>query len=127
MLTTVLTAQQIRRLHEASLAILERVGVHVPHDEVLSRFADSGAIVDRDEQLVWIAPDLVMHLLNQAGRRFTIYGRDLSQTAEFGVGKRNYNSIAGEAMWVDVPGGPRRYATLDDVATAARFCDAKPL
>lgn len=124
MFATVLNDEQISRLHEASLAILERVGVHVPHDEILSRFADSGATVDAAEQRVRIPPDLVMRLVSQAGRQFTIYGRDLSQKAEFGAGKRNYNSIAGEAMWVDAPGGERRYATLDDVATAARFCDA---
>jgi trimethylamine--corrinoid protein Co-methyltransferase len=37
---------------------------------------------------------------------------------------RNYNSIAGEAMWVDDRTMERRYATLDDVRTAARLGDA---
>jgi len=44
--------------------------------------------------------------------------------AEYGHGKRNYNTIAGEASWVDEIGGPRRFATMQDVATAARFADA---
>jgi len=124
MISSVLTGDQLERIHSASLAILERVGVHVPHDEVLSRFAAAGAKVDTKAQHVRIPPDLVMRLLQQAGRQFTLYGRDLSKTACFGVGKRNYNSVAGEAMWVDEVGGNRRYATLDDVATAARFGDA---
>ena len=124
MISSVLTGDQLEQIHSASLAILERVGVHVPHDEVLSRFAAAGAKVDTKAQHVRIPPDLVMRLLQQAGRQFTLYGRDLSKTACFGVGKRNYNSVAGEAMWVDEVGGNRRYATLDDVATAARFGDA---
>jgi len=124
MFSSVLSQEQIGKIHEASLAVLERVGVIVPHDEILSRFADSGAEVDRQEQRVRIPPDLLMRLLNGAGKRFTIYGRDLALKAEFGVGKRNYNSIAGEALWVDAIGEERRYAALDDVATAARFCDA---
>ena len=124
MRTSILTQDQIRRIHETSLAILERVGIIVPHEEMLGRFADSGASVDFPNQRVRIPADLVKRCLDQAGKRFTIYGRDLSKKAEFGVGKRNYNSIAGEAHWVDELRGPRRFASLDDVATAARFVDA---
>ena len=120
----VLTQEQISRIHETSLAILERVGVTVPHTAMLSRFADSGAQVDHEAQRVRIPPELVQRSLASAGRSFAIYGRDLTRKAEFGTGKRNYNSIAGEAMWVDDPGGERRYACLDDVVTAARFADA---
>ncbi len=124
MITQLLTQEQIGRIHNASLAILERTGVHVPHDEMLSRFADAGASVDWDAKRVRIPADLVMRSLDQAGKQFTIYGRDLSRKAEFGVGKRNYNSIAGEAYWVEEPGEQRRFASLDDVSTAARFADA---
>ena len=124
MFTSILTPDQIRRIHETSLAILERVGIVVPHEELLRRFADAGASVDFPDHRVRIPPDLVMRCLGQAGKRFTIYGRDLSKKAEFGVCKRNYNSIAGEAHWVDELRGPRRFASLDDVATASRFCDA---
>lgn len=120
----VLTQDQIERISQASLAILERVGVVVPHEEALRRFADAGANVDFASQLVRIPPDVVLRLVASAGKQFTIYGRDLSKKAEFGVGKRNYNSIAGEALWVDSPGGDRRYATMADVATAARLGDA---
>ena len=124
MQTQVLTQDQIDRISAASLAILERVGVVVPHEEMLSRFADAGASVDFPKQRVRIPPELVLRLVEGAGKQFTIHGRDLAKRAEFGCGKRNYNSIAGEAHWVDEPGGERRYATLDDVRTAARFADA---
>lgn len=122
--TTILTQDQIDRISTASLTILERVGVVVPHEEMLRRFADSGAAVDFAAQRVRIPPELVMGSVESAGKQFTICGRDLSKRAEFGVGKRCYNSTAGEAHFVDEPGGPRRYATLDDVRTAARFADA---
>lgn len=124
MISRVLSDSQIKRIHEASLAILERTGVHIPHQEILSRFADAGAQVDHGKQTVRIPADLVMRSLDQAGKRFTLYGRDLSRKAEFGVGKRNYNSIAGEAYWVDELHTQRRFVSMDDVATAARFADA---
>lgn len=44
---SLLSPPQLAAIHEASLAILETVGVEVPHPEVLSRFADAGATVDR--------------------------------------------------------------------------------
>lgn len=124
MFSSILTDNQIQALHNASLRILERTGVIIPHPELLSRFRDSGADVDFDSQRVRIPVDLTVRLVEQAGKQFTLYGRDLSRKAEFGVGKRNYNAIAGEALWLDEPGGERRYSTLDDVSTAARFCDA---
>ena len=126
MFSRVLSAEQIQRIHNNSLAILERVGVVVPHEEILRRFADAGAVVDLKAQHVKIPPDLVMKLVGQAGRQFTLYGRDLARKAEFGFGKRNYNSIGGEASWVDELGQTRRYAVLADVCTAARFGDALP-
>ena len=124
MISEVLSPDQIDKIHDTSLNILDRIGVIVPHDEMLSRFADAGAQVDRQTQRVRIPPEIVARSLGQAAKRFTIYGRDISRKAEFGCAKRNYNSIAGEASWVDEPGAQRRYATLDDVAVAAGIADA---
>jgi trimethylamine--corrinoid protein Co-methyltransferase len=122
--TRVLTDEQIHKIHAASLHILERTGVVVPHPDMLSRFADSGALVDHAAQRVRIPCDLVTRLVAGAGKRFKLYGRDTARTAAFGQGRRNYNSVAGEASWVERPGSPRRFATLEDVATATRFADA---
>ena len=124
MIERVLTKSQIERLHENSLRILENIGVRVPHAEMLARFADAGARVDRIEQRVHIPAALVARCLAQAGKQYTLYGRDLTRTAAFGQGRRNYNSIAGEASWVETPGAGRRYTTLADVAAAARLGDA---
>jgi len=121
---SVLNDDQIGRIHKASVAILERVGVQVPHEDMLGRLESAGARIDRASQRARIPEELVMRCVAQAGKRFTLYGRDLARTASFGAGRRNYNAIAGEAHWVDEVGGPRRYATLEDVRTAARFCDA---
>jgi len=122
----VLSDEQVVRLHEASLWILDRVGVQVPHPEVRRRFAAAGAAVDEAAERVCIPESLVMQSLAQAGKSFTIYGRDRARKAEFGVGKRNYNSISGEALWIDDVTGERRYASVQDAGTAARVADALP-
>jgi trimethylamine--corrinoid protein Co-methyltransferase len=126
MIATVLSPDDVSAIHEASLEILARVGVTVPHEETLRRFADRGADVDLDSQHVRIPPDLVLECLDSAGKSFTICGRDRARTAAFGVGRRNYNSIAGEALWLDERTLERRYAELRDVRAACVVGDALP-
>jgi trimethylamine---corrinoid protein Co-methyltransferase len=126
MICSILTQDHIRKIHEVSLGILERVGVEVPHPEILRRFSDSGARVDFNTGRVRIPPALVMRSIEQAGKQFTLYGRDLSRKAAYGLGTRNYNSVAGEALWLENVGKQRRYATIADVVTAVRFGDALP-
>jgi len=123
-LLRILSDDQIDRLHQAALEVLSDVGVHLPHEETLDRFEAAGGQVDRDAQRVRIPPALVERSVASAGKQFTLYGRDRTKRAEFGVGRRNYNSIAGEALWIDDATGQRRYATLADVAVAARVGDA---
>jgi len=123
---SVLTPEQIEAIDRASLHLLERVGVQLPHEETLRRFADRGAEVDFDAGRVKIPPGLVQECLDSAGKSFTIYGRDPANTAAFGVGERNYNSIAGEASWLDEDTLTRRYARLEDVRTACIVGDALP-
>jgi len=101
MFSRVLTDPQIQRIHEASLSILRRTGVVVPHADMLCRFADAGADVDHDKHRVRLPAELIANVVHTAGRQFTLYGRDLAKTASFGQGRRYYNSVAGEAYWVD--------------------------
>jgi len=122
----VLDDKQIGKLHDASLKILRDVGVQIPHADIRTRFREAGASVDDDAALVKIPEALVARSLEQAGKSFTIYGRDRDRQAVFGEGQRNYNSIAGEALWIDDATGERRYATLADAATAARLADGLP-
>ncbi len=123
---TVLTTAQIKRLHDASLQILNDVGVQVPHPDVRGRFKAAGASVDENTERVRIPETLVEQSLGQAGKGFTICGRDRGKKAVFGEGKRNYNSISGEALWIDDETGERRYASAADAGTAARLADALP-
>ncbi|NPV47044.1 MAG: hypothetical protein HPY69_08790 [Armatimonadetes bacterium] len=124
MQTWLLSPDQITRVHEASLRLLSEIGVELPHPELLGRFADAGAQADTATHRVRIPAELVERCLQSCGKQFTLHGRDLGRQAVFGAGQRNYNSIFGEASWVDELGGQRRYARLADVDTAARLGDA---
>ena len=66
MISQVLTDGQIQRIHDASMSILERVGVHVPHEDAVTRLEAAGAKVDRDAMRVRIPEDAVMRAVGQA-------------------------------------------------------------
>jgi trimethylamine--corrinoid protein Co-methyltransferase len=125
MILTLLGKDHIERIHSASVEILEEIGVYVPHEEVEKLFVQAGASVDRDKRLVKIPAELVHRCLDACGKEFTLYGRDRSRTAEFGVGKRNYQSIGGNPFWIE-DDLERRWAALEDVKTSARLGDALP-
>ncbi len=126
MRVSVLNCDQIEAIDAASLGLLERVGVEVPHEETLRRFAERGAAVEFRAQRVRIPPELVRDCIRRAGKRFTLYGRDPAKSAAFGVGERNYNSIAGEAFWLDERSLTRRRARLDDVRAACLLGEGLP-
>ena len=81
MFCQVLSEDDITRIHEATLTILERVGVEVPHEDMLTRFADAGARVDRGRKRVLIPAALVdecLHLFEGQGSVAGDEGGDLS-------------------------------------------------
>lgn len=121
----VLGSEGVAKIDRAARQILERTGVLVPHENMLGLFAKAGAKVDRSAQRVRIPAAMLDQCIAQAGKSFTLFGRDRAITAPFGQGKRNYNSIAGEASWLDLD-GKRRFATLADVVQAAKVGQMLP-
>ncbi len=121
----VLGEEGISRIDAAARQILERTGIEIPHDEMLSLFRKAGADVDTSLKRVRIPSKIVDECLSTAGKTFRIYGRNRNNRACFGEGMRNYNSIAGEAYFLDAD-GRRRFATLEDVVQAAKLGDVLP-
>ena len=86
MFCRVLQDDQVVRIHETSIAILDRVGVEVPHEKILSRFADAGAAVDFSAQRVRVPPAMVERSIAEAGKALTLAGRGRGPVAAVGSG-----------------------------------------
>lgn len=71
-----LDGQQLKDLQEATLQILENTGVQFPSDKALDIFAEHGAIVDRDTQVVKIPRNLVIRAMVNVPRYFTLGARN---------------------------------------------------
>jgi trimethylamine:corrinoid methyltransferase-like protein len=120
----VLSEQEIGVIHDASLTILRDTGVLVHHEEMLTLLGQAGALVDTTTRIARLPEQLVMDSVAQAGKRYTLYGRDPKRVARFGQGDFVSMSSPGQYAWIDMETGRRRPATIQDTRDAIRLADA---
>lgn len=71
----VLSAEQLEEIKSATLHVLEQIGVCFPSERALNVFAEHGAQVDMEGQIVKLSPDLVLETMSHAPRSYTLSGR----------------------------------------------------
>ena len=117
-----LTDEQVKQIHEASLAILARTGVQVEEPETLRLFTEAGADVDGNR--VRLPQALVEDAVDRAPSRVVLAGRDPEDDLIL-EGARVHIGTGGAALQVlDLETGKIRKAVLQDVADMARIVDA---
>jgi len=121
---SVLTEREISDIHEASLAILHDTGILVHHEEILRLLGEAGATVDTTARIARLPERLVMDSVAQAGKRYTLYGRDATKVARYGQGDFILMSSPGQYAWIDSETGRRRPAAIQDARDAIRLGDA---
>jgi len=118
----VLTEEQIKTIHRATLSILETTGVRVAHGEGLQLLRDAGCrIVGEDAALVpgW----LVEKAIRWAPSRVTIYNQR-GQEAMRLEGRNSYYGLGTDLIRTrDLYTGETRASVLQDVINAARVAD----
>jgi trimethylamine--corrinoid protein Co-methyltransferase len=117
-----LTEDQIREIHLASLDILETVGVRVNHDEAVQMLQAAGCRV-KPGNVVQIPGWLVDQCIRSAPSRITIYNRRGEEAMRLEGRKIHYGLGTDLIKTIDVRTGELRASTLDDVRNAARVVD----
>jgi len=121
--TDVLSTDQVADIRAGTLHILETVGVHFPSERALRIFAEHGAQVDAESQIVRLSPDLVMEAMSFAPRTYTLSGR-VEGTDLTLDGTSSYFSTDGcGTETIDLKTGEPRSSCKDDVAMMARVAD----
>ena len=117
-----LTDEQVRQIHEASLAILARTGVQVEEPEALRLLTEAGADVDGNR--VRLSRSLVEDAVDRAPSRVVLAGCNPANDLIL-EGARVHIGTGGAALQVlDLETGGIRKAILRDVADMARIVDA---
>jgi trimethylamine---corrinoid protein Co-methyltransferase len=119
----VLTDAQIERIHEESLAVLERTGMRIDSAGARRLLGGAGAHVDEGERRVRFPRSLVEAALAEAPRRFSLGARRPGFSLPMNAGECTLMPD-GEttAVWDPVE-GVRRAPTWDDWADATRLVD----
>jgi trimethylamine--corrinoid protein Co-methyltransferase len=119
-----LSDENIKRIHEASVQVLEQTGIEVMPSECREIFRQAGAVVDDDHNRVYIPRRLVEDALSTAPKEVLLCGRDSSHDLRLG-GQRVYMGTGGAAVKVlDLDSQQVRESTLADVAQIGRLVDA---
>ena len=120
---TVLSDQEIDRIHQATLRILEETGVLLTEPETREILVGSGARVRGDRLL--LPAELVERSLALCPPRVTVRGRD-GRAVVFGDGSLHWHNLGGAAQVYEPHTGRCRAATLQDVRDSTRLLDALP-
>jgi len=123
----VLTQGELETVKSKTLQLLNDVGVHFPSSIALDIFAEHGAQVDRENEIVRLPPELVKEAMSTAPRSFILGGRE----ERFDLlldGRCAYLCTDGTGVHViDMDTREKRPSRKEDVALMARVCDALPL
>jgi len=119
----VLSTDELEAIQSATLHVLEHVGVSFPSERALRLFAEHGAQVDVDGQIVRLPPDLVTEAMSHAPRSYVLSGR-AEGTDLLLDGTNSYFGTDGcGTLTVDFETGEQRYSCKEDVAKMARVSD----
>ncbi len=118
-----LTPEDIARINETVLRIIEEIGCEVNSDRALVALEKVGATVDREKRRVRLSRDKVLELIGKAPSEVTLCGRDEKDDIHLG-GSRVYTGTGGTALNIYEPGiNESRPATLDDLKNITRIVD----
>jgi trimethylamine--corrinoid protein Co-methyltransferase len=119
----ILSPQDVQRIHEATLQIIENTGVRFPSRKALEIWQSHGASVDWDSMIVKARPHLIEDALKHAPPAYSLAARDASQDLLMD-GNHVFLGTDGCGVEVlDLHSGEKRRSCLRDVADIARVAD----
>jgi len=122
----ILSDDQLALFRSATLEILEETGIHCPSAKALSIYAEHGAQVDFESQIVKLPPHVVLEAMSHAPRYYTMGARSPAHDLKLD-GTAMYCATDGcGTETIDFVTRQRRGSVKDDVAKMARVTDYLP-
>jgi trimethylamine--corrinoid protein Co-methyltransferase len=123
---TLLTQKQVERIHEASLEILENVGLLVRNEKARAIFAKHGCAVDAETHLVKFPRKVVEEFRALMPPTFTFRGRDPQYDRTLPEQGPVIVTASSAPDIIDPVTGWERRARSDDIAHIARLINELP-
>lgn len=120
----VFTGEEVKQIHEASVDLMEKVGIKVHNENARRIFAARGARVDQTSNLVKIPRAMLEDAVASAPSRIVLCGREEKNDLIL-EGTNTYLGTGGTVLnTLDLETGARRPTEVRDVAGYARVSDA---
>lgn len=116
-----LSDDDIQYVHDASLEILDQTGLLVRNEKARRRFAEHGARVDHETEIVQIPPTVVEEFRLMVPPTITLRGRDPSKDITFPRELPVVATASSAPDFVDPVSGETRRATSSDIANIAHL------
>ncbi len=123
---TLLSDQQTQRIHDASLEILENVGLLVRYEKARAVFAQHGCIVDSEKQIVKFPPAVVEKYRRMMPPTFTFHGRDPKFDKTIPQDGPVIVTGSSAPNLLDPVTGQERRSRSDDIARIAHLINELP-
>lgn len=120
----ILTPSEVEKIHDATLWIIEKVGVRFPSEPALDIWAAHGAQVDRNTKVVKAKPELIEAALKNCPPVYPLSARDPEQDLLLDGNHVFVGTDGCGVEVIDLQSGQRRTSRLQDVAEIARLADA---
>ncbi|MCB0010136.1 MAG: trimethylamine methyltransferase family protein, partial [Anaerolineales bacterium] len=120
-----LTPDQLQKIHDASLHILENVGIDFLDDEVLAIWDKAGAKVDFSARHVWIDRGLLLEAIASAPPSFTWRARNPAHDVQIGGNSIAFGPNGGMVYAQDLVNG-RRPGTFNDYRNFVKLSQMAP-
>jgi len=119
----ILSTEQLERLHNSALEVLEKIGVRVTEESTLQLFKENGGVVDEKAKRVRLPPELVEEALKKAPRNVTLGARDKKHAVALEPGRMYTRSSTGLTEMVDLETGFGRLGVSKDTVEASRLIE----
>jgi len=118
-----LSENKLDQLQDATLHVLENIGVSFPTEKALTIFEAHGANVDRDTSIVKIPRDLVHKAMSSVPRYFQLGARNPEVSFDLQEGHTYFTVDGCGVETIDLVTGLPRASTKADVGRMAKIVD----
>jgi len=119
----ILSDEDVRRIHTATLDVIQNIGVRFPSHRALDIWEAHGALVDRQTMVVRAPGHLIEEALKTAPPAYALAARDPSQDLMMDGDHVFVGTDGCGVQVIDIYTGERRRSCLQDVADIARVAD----
>ncbi len=118
-----ISADQLEAIHNASLRVLEEIGIDFLDEPARERLKKAGAHVEAGSQRVRFDRAMVLELVAKTPSEVTLHSRNPERNLTFGANHINFGSVASAPNASDMDNG-RRPGRFEDYCNLLRLCQS---